>query len=90
LEFDERAKVDGVSRREFAQRQLLKLDDGLLDLRGLARLAPGEIRCFETARIVFIFGFALFVSGFGMGGAGRFEIQIELADQMINNLLDEM
>ena len=74
LQFHERAEVSGRAGLEVAEGEHLERGDGGLDLRRLFRLAVGEIGGFEAARVVFAFGAALLVRGFGARGERGLEI----------------
>ena len=71
LQLDNGPDVDRFARVEWPQGEGFVALDGLPDLRGLARLCPGQIRGFEAARVVFVLRFALLVCRLGVRRAGR-------------------
>lgn len=89
VELDERALVDGVGFGEIAEGEFLKKVDGVGEFAGLTGLSAGKVRGFETAGVVFVFGFAAFVGGFGVGGSGGFIEEREMFSQSGDDLFDE-
>jgi hypothetical protein len=63
--------------------------DGLRGFRGLFRLALGEIRGFQSARIVFVLRLARFVRGLSMRGACGLRVQLRFAAKLRDDLFDE-
>ena len=89
FEFDQGAEFDGLVGPELSHGQLFELLHGFGGLGSLAGLAPGEVGGLQAASVVFILGFALFVGGFGVGGARGLGVKIEFVGQMGHDLLDE-
>ncbi len=90
FEIDEGGEVDGVAGEEVAGDEGLVEFDGVEEFAGLAGLAAGQIGGFEAAGVVFAFGFAAFVGGLGVGGAGGFFQEVEALDEGGDDLLDQL
>jgi hypothetical protein len=89
FEFDYGAEVDRVVGAEICERQRLELLNGLLNLAGLADLRFGEVRGFEAAGVVFVFGFALFVGSLGVGRPGGAQAGFEFDFERGNDGFDD-
>ena len=84
-EFDQGARVNGVSIGEVAHGELFEIRDGFGDLGGVTRLAPGKVGCFEAAGVILVLGFALFIGRLGAGGIGSFVIKRQVRAQFFED-----
>ena len=89
LQLHQLTDVNDLAVRELARGQLFKFGDGGFDFRRLPGLAAGEVGGFETAGVVFVLGFVLFVRGFGARGVRGTEINLQFFREPGDDFVDE-